>query len=107
MADPFLARRSQMPVDVLRLASSQVSQAFWPGKSSMACGGSAGRCPTGLLGNRQARLLPRFPSTVERNGVGIAHLLQVVGGQCGAVTTAAVEHQARLLVRCLRFDIAL
>src|ERR1017187_3605301 len=112
MINLFLGRASVLSSDVhVGLACSDMPDCFaksgsWRTRADLEV------CPTtdpqvrSLL-HRQPRLLPRFPSAIERNGVGIAHLLQVVGGQRGGVSAAAVEPQPRVLVRHLGLDIAL
>src|ERR1017187_3385512 len=112
MLNLFLGRASVLSSDVhVGLACSGMPDCFAKSGSWRTRADLEG-CPTtdpqvrSLL-HRQPRLLPRFPSAIERNGAGIAHLLQVVGGQRGAVSAAAVEHQPRVLVRHLSFNIAL
>src|SRR5262245_12576857 len=64
---------------------------------------------TGLLPpfDRQPALDPATNAAVERDDVGVAHLLQVVGRERRAEPAAAVEDERRRLVRERRLDVAL
>src|SRR5580698_3607004 len=60
-----------------------------------------------LLRQRIAFLAPVADSAVHRNHIGVTHLLQVVSGQRGTETTAAIEDHLRVEFRYTRFDVAL
>ncbi len=61
----------------------------------------------GLLLDRQPRLFPAAPAAVHRNGVAVAHLLEVVGGESRAVSTAAVKDEFGVFVGECLFDVSL
>src|SRR5258707_6319285 len=60
-----------------------------------------------LLFDRQTGLLICAPSAIERDHVGVSHLLQRVGGESGPEPSTAIENQPRVLIRYLGFDILL
>src|SRR5919107_43338 len=55
----------------------------------------------------RAGLLPGLPAAGQRVDVGVAHALEVVGGQRRAVAAAAVEDEFRGVVRDFALDVAL
>src|SRR5205085_10261280 len=52
-------------------------------------------------------VLPGLPAAGQRVDVGVAHLLQIVGGERRAVAAAAVEDEFRAVIRNRRLDVAL
>src|SRR5438067_1684823 len=66
-------------------------------------------CATSCLRllDRKPRLIPRPPASVERDGVGVTHLLNGVRGERRSKAAAAIQYQRRVLVGDLVFDIAL
>ena len=63
--------------------------------------------PNLALGNRHLGFVPGAPTAGEREHVGVAHLLQGIGGERRAVTAAAVEHDLAVELRNGRLDVAL
>src|ERR1700749_1498937 len=60
-----------------------------------------------LAFERRARVLPSLPAARERVDVGVAHALEVVCGEGGAVAAAAVEYEFGVVIRDGGFDVAL
>jgi hypothetical protein len=60
-----------------------------------------------LFFQRVALLAPIADSAVHGNDVGVAHFLQVVGGQRGAEPTSAIKDERRIEGGTLSLDIAL
>ena len=50
---------------------------------------------------------PAPPAAVHGNHPLVTHFLKIVGDQCGAITTTAIEENLRLPVRDVAFDVAL
>src|SRR5947209_10754412 len=57
--------------------------------------------------DRRAGVVPCFPAAGHRINVGVAHALEVVGGEGGAVAAAAVEYEFGRVVGDGRLDVAL
>src|SRR4029077_14453357 len=49
---------------------------------------------------------PAPNAAVHGEHIGITHLLQIVGGQRGAISTATIEDEGRAQFRCALLDIA-
>ena len=49
---------------------------------------------------------PAAPAAIHRNYVCVAHFLEIVGGQGGAETAAAIEDEWGVVVRDRFFDVA-
>src|SRR5689334_21475603 len=67
----------------------------------------AGWAAASLGRDRQPARGPAAPAAVERDGVRVAHLLQVVAHERAAESAAAVADDRRVLLRDRLFDVAL
>src|SRR5437764_10728033 len=67
----------------------------------------AGAAAVALLVNGVARFTPGAHAAVHGDDVGVAHLLQVVGGQGGPEAAAAVKDDGGGTLREQRLDVAL
>ncbi len=65
--------------------------------------------PADLLPSRQRVLLfaPTANASIHREYIGVAHLLEIVGGQGRAVSAAAVKHERRIQARYTLLDVTL
>src|SRR4051812_29520370 len=71
-------------------------------------GAKVGTWPRGvLLFGGETLLVPAAPAAVHGDGVLVAHLLEIVGGKCGAESAATVQDDFLILVRDGLFDVAL
>src|SRR5262249_33607122 len=55
----------------------------------------------------ETRLVPGAPAAIERNRIGVAHLLKSVRHQGGSKTAAAIKNQGRRFIGNLGFDVPL
>jgi hypothetical protein len=58
-------------------------------------------------GNGQAQFLPAAETAIDGDHVGVAHLLEIIGRERGAVAAAAISDNAGLGIRNALFDVAL
>jgi hypothetical protein len=63
-------------------------------------------CSELFRSQRKAFFAPAPNTAVHGEHVGITHLLQIVGGQCGTVSTATIEDERRVQFRYALLDVA-
>src|SRR5450432_3267114 len=104
--------RITVPLGVSTRSTRTVYQGFFARYSRLSTFQTPGSSGWPSLGgrpslNRISRLAPGTHAAVHRDDLGVAHLLQTIGGQRRAKTAPAIQNDRRVLVGKQRLDVAL